>query len=235
MRSKVAARHKKKAKAKIRKTKNMETEAVKQLEPVPPKPVKISRLEEVLPAIIIEMIKKAPTNEVYRAHVLASLKRGLPDEADTFDKIKEWIECNIPKGSTNLGLNAASAALPMQIARYVEEEGTCNYTRQMVAQRNYEIAAEKVRELAQITVDDEYTFQDFLHRLRQEYTHVAERDDRPWGYSFVPGTVTPSNFEMNDQTIQRHDLNINELSRRVRDFMCRNGMVALLEELDSRM
>ena len=52
-------------------------------------------LEQVLPKTMIELLKMAPANEIARAHALAQLTVPLPNECQTFEQIREWVEANV--------------------------------------------------------------------------------------------------------------------------------------------
>jgi len=58
-------------------------------------PKKTCNMKDVLPVTVIPLIAANPKNPVIRNLLLAHLKVPVPEECDTFDKIKVWIEHNI--------------------------------------------------------------------------------------------------------------------------------------------
>lgn len=63
-----------------------------------PKP-KTCVFEEVFHANFIELVKLSPKNEMVRGNIMRVCKKEPPVEADTFDKIKDWMEHNFSLNS----------------------------------------------------------------------------------------------------------------------------------------
>lgn len=61
------------------------------------KPMKVSKLEDFFNASALQLIQASPKNEHVRAFMLSKLKVMPPVEADTMEKIREWVEWNVAK------------------------------------------------------------------------------------------------------------------------------------------
>jgi hypothetical protein len=94
------------------------------------------KLEQAMSNTVIELLKVAPTNPVARAHALSQLKIPIPDEHQTFEAIKEWVEMNItPKAGRGVPSQvypsvAGRAARPTEAFRIdaavsERQSGTC--------------------------------------------------------------------------------------------------------------
>lgn len=60
-------------------------------------PVRKSKIELMLPPGLHELAKLAPTNPTVRAGLMSLVGQLPPTEADTYEKIKDWIEFNFDK------------------------------------------------------------------------------------------------------------------------------------------
>lgn len=69
-------------------------------------------IESVLEAAVVELLKLAPMNPQARAHVLAVMGKKPPEEAKTYEEVKDWIESNGPIVPV---MSAVSAATPAAI------------------------------------------------------------------------------------------------------------------------
>ena len=96
------------------------------------------KLEQAMSNTVIELLKVAPTNPVARAHALSQLKIPIPDEHQTFEAIKEWVEMNItPKTGRGVPSQvypsvAGRAARPTEAFRIdaavsERQSGTCRW------------------------------------------------------------------------------------------------------------
>lgn len=54
------------------------------------------RLEDVMNAQLLNLLRIAPRNAVVRSHVQAMFGEAIPDELATFEQIKEWLEFKFP-------------------------------------------------------------------------------------------------------------------------------------------
>lgn len=92
----------------------------------PSKPRRKCNIESLLLPDTIKMIKLAPKNSTFRAKVMSDLNEMPPSEADTYEKIKDWIEFNFPR-SVEIKPAAKSNLSITANATYVET-GSCTYT-----------------------------------------------------------------------------------------------------------
>ena len=72
------------------------------------KPLPLSKMEDFFKPDALALIKASPKNELIRGFMLSKLKVMPPAEADTFEKIQEWVIWNCEKkGPRPLGIDSS--------------------------------------------------------------------------------------------------------------------------------
>ena len=143
----------------------MDKETASPLAPVAP--VKTCLIEDVLSPSVIAMAKQAPTNEVVRSHVLASIKKPLPDTVKTFDEIKDWIEFNIVKPNRPSLFGDPPGRVTATVRRTHTEVGNCRYyDRRSSGECEYTLNDSDIEAAAAEAEDLESFFQEVLSLIR---------------------------------------------------------------------
>lgn len=96
----------------------------------------------------IELLKRVPNNPQCRARILATTGKHPPPEADTYDKLKEWVEKNLGPGPITLNLppppKPPAFSLALVFSDY--ENGRCNYSCKREGEAPIDIKAEDLDE-----------------------------------------------------------------------------------------
>ncbi len=77
-----------------------------------------------------QLIKLSPENPTFRAQVQSEIKVALPDEAQTYEQIVEWVEANV---SQVLNYDPEEAAESAQQYIRGSRSGTCSFTQSLSA------------------------------------------------------------------------------------------------------
>jgi hypothetical protein len=98
-----------------------------------PVKVPLCAVTDVLSPSLITMAQQHPTNIAIRTHILAAIKQSIPDEAQTWEQIREWIEYNIKKPDRPIVQIPESTPEPRMAVRVMAqcsdtERGTCRYS-----------------------------------------------------------------------------------------------------------
>lgn len=92
----------------------------------PNKPRRRCTMAGMVGSDVAKLIKMAPNNATFRARLMAVLMELPPKEADTYEKVRDWVEFNFPKG---VGLTKKVAPLDVSYEGSVTESGRCDYSR----------------------------------------------------------------------------------------------------------
>jgi len=154
---------------------------IEQLVPQP-----ISKLEDFFNASAIQLLKVAPNNENVRGFMLSKLKVMPPKEADTFDKLKEWIEWNVSKASTKpmssveewnpeiltpAPVTVADVGVQLEVKRRRMAYGKCTYSIRESGTDAPRLTIDELRELAA----QSSTWGNFRNKVR-DWIHTEEDD-----------------------------------------------------------
>lgn len=130
--------------------------------PEPPK--KTCKIEQVLSSQTIKLLQTAPENEVNRTLALAVLKKPLPNEAKTFEQIKEWVEANFKPLKYDPNTLTPKASAPALLASYAYRQvdhGTCKYSRTMARTGRYSLSTEDIDTLIAEANEDDLCWSEF--------------------------------------------------------------------------
>lgn len=126
-------------------------------------------IRTVLGAAMVESLRVAPEHAGLRAQVLAKIKVPLPDEAKTFEQIKDWIETNIDPNAIPKPPAPPTPARPVSNLIIVDVDchasGTCRFDGRMSGQGQYALDEESVLEIAHDCVDEEEGFNRVISRV----------------------------------------------------------------------
>ena len=90
----------------------------------PAAPARLCAIADVLTPQTLRMIGACPTNEVARTLVLAAVRKPIPDEAKTFEQIKDWIETNVSPVAKVESVKGIQVA----VRTWERVSGHCTYT-----------------------------------------------------------------------------------------------------------
>jgi hypothetical protein len=100
---------------------------------------KKSKLEDILPSDVIEFARIAPKNPVLRTKIHSIILTPLPDDRDTFIKIRRWIEANI---TCTKRVYETAIAFRVPISYSYEEYGNAEYRDYYTAAFDYSVSHE---------------------------------------------------------------------------------------------
>lgn len=135
-----------------------------QLPGMPEPPKKTCKIEQVLSNQTITLLKTAPENDVNRTLALAVLKKPLPEEAKTFEQIKEWVEANFKPLKYDPNTLTPKASAPALLASYTyrqTDHGTCKYSRTMARTGRYSLSTEDIDTLIAEANEDDLCWSEF--------------------------------------------------------------------------
>ena len=127
--------------------------------------VKLCEINKVLSAPVLNLITLNPKNQTIRSMVRAAIKRKLPDEAQTIEQIKDWIEKNVqqlvPVPSAKLHPAIAyngptfraevlnQHCLSVTLTVEDEESGSCSYSNSRRGVAGVPVSRDRVMELVE--------------------------------------------------------------------------------------
>lgn len=163
-------------------------------EPGPDGKVRKRQAAVVLGDSLLGLVEASPTNPSARAHVMAKCGRMPPDELDTFQKIVDWIECDLelPVG-VNPNLTSTRAedqffngvmpvrvpprptpALTVEVENSEVERGKCSYSQTNTSRSNVPIPARLIAELVEEHPDDLESVMYAIYDYIQEHAYEHE-------------------------------------------------------------
>ncbi len=150
------------------------------------------KIEQVLSANIIDLIRAAPHNDTARAVVLARLKQPIPAEHKTFEAIKEWIETTIefnqpkaPKADSRIEIPINGSDTEHGRARYhVNRAGRGNFHLSLASFLERVAEANDMDELVGFITDeiDNNGWEDYVSLQEGDYNYEDHEtdDDEPY-------------------------------------------------------
>lgn len=143
------------------------------------KPLPLSKMADFFVPSALELIKQSPKNELIRGFMLSKLKVMPPVEADTFEKIEQWVIWNVEKKRVRpLGISSdervpvmADVRLGLQVIRRRMAVGRCTFSVRQAGNETIQMSLQSVQE----ALDGCDSWGDLKERLRDE-VH-AEYDD----------------------------------------------------------
>jgi hypothetical protein len=140
-------------------------------------------IEQVLPKTVIKLLELAPANEIARAHALSRLTVPIPNECQTFEQIKEWIEKEVEPSRARLvyeqyieppqtpvnpaQLMQIDVAPPPAVNRHDDgrgfnidversetEHGTCNYSVRCHGETTAHVTTDMIRNAVSRAIDE---------------------------------------------------------------------------------
>ncbi len=112
-----------------------------------PKPRRC-KIEQLISAKTVSMLKVAPMNETFRATLMSELEQMPPKEAQTYDQIKDWVEYNFPK-EVAMPEPVPVGSLTVAAVNFAHtERGRADYTRRGTFRGTLVIPGERILELA---------------------------------------------------------------------------------------
>lgn len=170
-----------------------------------------SVITQFLQPQIIEMLRSAPLNPVVRTQVHARILVPLPDTADTFEKIKEWIETTIkgrggpvpaPLPRTRVPVPPPPPTQDLFVRVEVTEttRGRARYSVNRVGGGSYALTRTEIRRIANEVIEDDGDMDQLVDRIddlarekcSENYPDMAP-DDEGYEYSHHEDNVDEDN------------------------------------------
>jgi len=169
----------------------------------------------------IEMIKANPNNETFRATLMSEIGESPPKDADTYDKLVDWVECNFPKVTPT---TAPPDCIEVQVTSKFQESGRCNYERDMRWSGSVKISAVSLMQMATRTLSWASfmrEFHDCLKQTAQDFNHTQVG-------------ITPSNYDVEDTQNERVMYNETIAARYASEVIQKTCPVKVLEKFGLR-
>jgi hypothetical protein len=134
-----------------------------------------------VPQLTLSMLRSAPNNETFRAMLMADLLEMPPKEADTYEKIVDWVEYNFPREIPVATLAESTRPPDLQVIgiTYTERErGRCYYDRINKWRGSIGIDPETLLRIATEARNDG-AFRDMLHMEIQRICSNMEGEQGP--------------------------------------------------------
>lgn len=112
------------------------TEVVNSL---PEAPKRKSNITTLVGGQLVSMLKSAPSNATFLAMLMAKVGEQPPADADTYEKIKDWVEFNFPKG-TKAATTKATVVWSGRAVAHSHESGRCRFSRAMKGEFVFKIS-----------------------------------------------------------------------------------------------
>lgn len=159
---------------------------------------------------LMDMLKTAPKNATFRAKLTALLKESPPAEADTWEKIKDWIEFNFPKESTP---SPTAQGIKINVSVSYNEHGHCDYSANRSGRGEGEVSAKYLMDLIKESDD----WDELMGRV-QEAIEESAREDIDADYS----DEDTSNHEATDEEDRSTDYSRSRLEEMLKEFIKAN-------------
>lgn len=167
-------------------------------------------VEQMLTPALIEMVKEAPMNPTIRAHIHCAVKVPVPEDLDTWEKIKRWIEFKFvaPNWSPLEWRSFRDNAVMAPAIDFAEdivvanngvsamvrctdwEKGTCNYSGGRSGTGRYHLDPDDIFDIAQ----NSESMTDFLSECADRIREIAAEDppdmDCSEGYDYDDHNTT---------------------------------------------
>lgn len=217
---------------------------VKDVEPGPGPDGKVRKRQAavVLGDSLLSLVEASPTNPSARAHVMAKCGRMPPDELDTFQKIVDWIECDLelPVGvnpnlarANDVFFDAVTAervpprptpALTVEVENQEVERGKCSYSQTNTSRSQVPIPASFIAEVVEEHPDDLESVMDAIYDYIQEHAYEHETNHN---------NTEPEHFdyECADTGDVEHEYNTTAVQAALRSHLIRTLTSEQLDEL----
>lgn len=135
----------------------------------PANPRRKCDITQIVSADVIKLITLSPNNATFRAKLMACPHIGEmpPKEADTFEKIRTWVETTFPKTTAATAAPVKKRAVNIEYSAYEVQHGSCAFTRTARYRSNVNIDENTIRGM----VGDA---DDFDHLMAMLYEHMQE-------------------------------------------------------------
>lgn len=203
-------------------------------EPGPDGKVRKRRADLLLGHSLFAMVQASPNNPQVRAHVMARCRVMPPDELDTFERIKDWIECDLEVAGDAKGASllkpAATPAPPPTEAFVVmthnseTERGHCKYSQVNISQSAVPIDRTLIASLVE---DNPQDLEEIIDRISE---HVDENADQHERESDSTG-LEHDDYETDDYDGREVDFSRRELTAQITTYLRTTLTREQLEEL----
>jgi hypothetical protein len=130
------------------------------------------RIEEVFTRSFIDLVAMAPQNCIVRGLILALTRKMPPEECQSFDQVKAWVEANCEKrfGKVQHGANPA---ISIDVEFWDKESGRASYSVDRTGHDTFELDAMEVLEIAQDSVAEGRKLDAMVESLAAKITNDA--------------------------------------------------------------
>jgi hypothetical protein len=111
------------------------------------------RIEEVFTRSFIDLLAMAPRNCIVRGLILALTRKMPPEECQSYDEVKAWVEANCEK-RLGKGQGESNAAIRIDIKFSDTETGRASYSLGRNGQEVFELETEEIIDLAEEIAGD---------------------------------------------------------------------------------
>jgi hypothetical protein len=180
-----------------------------------------STITNIVSTKTIEMIKANPNNDTFRATLMREIGESPPKDADTYDKLVDWVECNFPRVTPT---TAPPDYIAVHATSTFQESGRCNYERDMRWSGSVKISAGSLMQMAArasswaIFIRE---FHDFLKQTARDFNHTQVG-------------ITPSNYDVEDSQNERVMYNETMTARDALEVIQKTCSVKVLEKFGLR-
>ena len=147
----------------------------------PNKPRRRCLIGQFLGGDVVSLIKLAPNNATFRARVMAVVGEMPPKELDTFEKIKDWVEFNFPKGSlAQIGTRVLPPENPPLTIGYRADEteyGKCRFSRQISTRDTFRMTYDEVITLIRGSDDMDDALREIGERMESHAQNSGNREE----------------------------------------------------------
>ncbi len=151
----------------------------------PNNPKRLGSMTSLVGPIVVKMLMAAPNNGTLRAKVMAALGEMPPKEADTFEKLRDWVEFNFPKPRRT---PEKDHIMDMVVTFTERESGTCQFTREQKARAIFKILPRDIDGVLDGADTDD--FDEFMTQVASKVEELA--------------TESVTSYEETDLSTDRH-------------------------------
>ncbi len=143
---------------------------------------------------LVELLKLTPLNPTARAKVMAVMGQMPPTDADTWDKLQDWVkETHKVKSATTPAKPVKKPEFTIALQFSDVETGTCRYTVRRSGESNEKVSLEKIASL--IEEKDFRSVEQLVRELIEYVKADAETPDMDWNEH-----VDYANHDCSDET-----------------------------------
>lgn len=152
------------------------------IEEVKKEPAKPRDYNILLGTVLHKLLKAAPQNPAVRAHIMALVRKPVPDEADTYDAVIAWIDTQMPNAGYNCRM-PRQGNYPFYVHHTRNESGRCTFEATCTASHRVTLTVGDIMQIAEDTLASGGSLDTFneklLHWLEdtsEEYVDAAGDD-----------------------------------------------------------